>query len=380
VTGQWPLAWPAEWASAHPAGLAGIVTFDRNRLPSNVVVEEGEWAGVRRVTEGGSSGPTGMPWVDSNGWKIRLLSMKKPGHTIWIESKSPAPNEVIGVERYLTGIADAAAHGGKWVLKLDSQFAKALAAKDAGALDKWSRISAAIRFFERRAASDALPPRAVMAVISDFSGGNEYLSQEILNLAARQQLPHLLIDKERFTALPGGLKAVVYPDEQAPASALRAALLSFVRAGGVLITSKAWGQPDGTALAGSPTVRYTLYSVGKGRIAVAGEGEMSDPYLVAADTQVLLSHRHDLIRLWNGGSMGAYPTGNDKRSVVHLINYSGQPGADPVSFWIAGDFQSVTMHSFEYSEPKKLPVLRRRNGMEVHLPPIAVYAALEAGS
>jgi hypothetical protein len=107
---------------------------------------------------------------------------------------------------------------------------------------------------------------------------------------------------------------------------------------------------------------------------------MSDPYLVAADTQVLLSHRHDLIRLWNGGSMGAYPTGSDKRSVVHLINYAGRPGPDPVSFWIAGDFQSVTLHSFEDSGPRKLPVLRRRNGVEVHLPPVAVYAALEVSS
>jgi hypothetical protein len=51
-----------------------------------------------------------------------------------------------------------------------------------------------------------------------------------------------------------------------------------------------------------------------------------------------------------------------------------------VSFWIAGDFQSVTLHSFEDSGPRKLPVLRRRNGVEVHLPPVAVYAALEVSS
>lgn len=329
------------------------------------------------MSEGASSGPTGMPWIDSNGWKIRLLSTQQPGKTIWIESKPSASNDVVPIERYLIGMADAASHGGRWILKVDSMLARSVAGKEQAALANWQRIAGAVRFFQSHPALFGLPARAVTAVVSDFAGANEYLSHEILNLAARQQLPCLMVDKTRFRALPAGLKAAVYADEQAPGETLRSRLQEFVRSGGVLVTSKAWGSPAGTPLPDSPSVRYTLHQVGAGRIAIAGEGEMTDPYLVAADTQVLLSHRYDLVRLWNGGSLGAYPTGDARRTIVHFVNYSGQPSRDPVSFWIAGDFRSVALHSFEFREPHKLPIVRRRNGVEVHLPQFATYAALE---
>lgn len=357
--------------------MTGFVRIQEGHAPPGTMVVEGEWAGIRRVSQDASAGPTGMPWVDSNGWKIRLLGAQNPGQQVWVESKAPDPAEVIRVERYLAGMADAAAHGGHWVLKLDAAFSKLLAAKDKDALAKWARIAQAAKYFREHSPDASLAARAVTAVISDFTGGNELLGQEILNLAARQQLPYLIVDKNKFQALPVGLKAAVYPDEQPPPDALRAALLGFVRAGGILIAGTSWGKPEGAPLPDSPSVRYTVHSAGKGRIAIAGEGEMADPYLVAADTQVLLSHRHDVVRVWNGFSMGVYPTGGGKRSIVHLINYSGRPGVEPVSVWVAGDFSQASLRSFEFSEARKLEILRRRNGVEVHLPPVAVYAALE---
>lgn len=376
---EWPLVVPQEWRNASPPiDTAGFAAYESGKAPSGVLTVEGEWAGMRRMSRGADAGPTGLPWVDSNGWKIRLLAMQNPGRAIWMESKAPEANEVIRFERYLVGVADAGAHGGRWVIKPDGNFRKAMASGDGAARKNWERLKAAARFFEERAALCGLPARAVTAIVSDFAGENEVFSQEILNLAARQHLPCLPLDKGKLAALPAGLKAVVYADAQAPPPQVRAALAKFVEAGGLLMTTAAWGKPAGAALADTPTIRYAVHAVGKGRIAVPQGEDSGDPYLAAADAQVLLSHRNDVARLWNGGPMGVYPTGDARRSVVHLINYMGRPPADPVSLWIQGDFQSVTLHGFEFGESKKLPLIRRRNGVEVHLPPIAIYAAVEA--
>lgn len=370
---------PQEWRNASPPiDTAGFAAYESAKIPSGVLIAEGEWAGMRRMSRGADSGPTGLPWVDSNGWKIRLLAMQNPGRTVWVESKEPEQNEIIRFERYLVGVADAASHGGRWVIKADANFRKAMASGDGVARKNWERLRRAVRFFEERSALSALPARAVTAIVSDFAGANEVFSQEILNLAARQHLPCIPLDKGKLTALPPELKAVVYADDQAPSAQVRAVLGKFVEAGGLLMTTAAWGKPAGPALADTPTIRYAIHTVGKGRIAAPQGEESGDPYLAAADAQVLLSHRNDVARLWNGGPMGLYPTGDGRRCVVHLVNYMGRPPADPVSLWVQGDFQSVTLHGFDFGESKKLPLIRRRNGVEVHLPPIAIYAAVEA--
>ena len=313
--------------------------------------------------------------MDSNGWHIRLARQHEPGKTVWVEAEAPKPDEVLRVESYLVGIADAAAHGGKWILTLDPAFRRGVAEGKADALNDWQRVRAAVRFFAAHQAWAAVPARAVLGILSDFSGDNEFLAGEILNLAARQQIPYLILDKARFDRVPPVLKAIVYPDAQPPSGPLRSQLAQFVQNGGLLIVGKAWGQPPGTPLPESPTVRYCIYPSGKGRIAFANE--MDDPFLVAADAQVLLSHRNDVVRAWNGGSMGLYATGDARRSVVHLINYTGRPGNEPVSLWVAGQFQSAVFYSLDSTDGKPLKIVPQRGGAELHLPPVAVYAAVE---
>jgi hypothetical protein len=313
--------------------------------------------------------------VDSNGWRIRLARLRNPGKTVWVETDPPKADEFVAATTYLVGMADAAAHGGRWVLSFDARFGQAVTVREPAALADWKRVAAAAAFFRRHADWADLPARAALAIVSDFAGENEFLSHEILNLAARQQLPYRLVDKTRFQGLSAGLKAVLYCDAKPPAAAVGLAIARFVEAGGLLITGPAMGKVLDPPLPESPSPRYTLYKVAQGRIAATKE--MDDPYLAAADAQVLLSHRNDVVRLWNGGSLGCYPTGDAKRSVVHLVNYSGQPGTDAVSVWIEGRFQSGLLHSFEFAEPKKLRIVPQRGGVELHLPPIAIYGAVE---
>lgn len=378
MTPAWPLSWPPEWkrsSGAKTVETADFTPCNPGALPAGVITVKGEQAGIRRQTGGASGGPTGAAWVDSNGWHIRLARMQNPGKTVWVESEPPKAGEVVTVEQYLIGVADAGAHGGRWVVVLDEPFRRGVAEGKADALRDWERIRAAVRFFGAHAAWDPMPGRAVLGVLSDYAGDNEFLAGEILNLAARQQLPYQLLDKKTFQRVPATLSAVVYPDAQPPAPPARAALAQFAEAGGLLIVGQAWGKPSGEPLPESPTIRYSVYPSGKGRIAVAKE--MDDPYLVAADAQVLLSHRNDIARLWNGGSLGMYVTGDARRSVVHLVNYTGRAFGDPVSLWVAGQFRSAMLYSLDSPEGKVLPVVPQRGGAELHLPPVPVYAAVE---
>jgi hypothetical protein len=358
-----------------PVDASEFTVVETGKLPAGVLVVKGERAGIRSRVAGTSAGPTGAAWVDSNGWRIRLARTQNPSQTIWVETEESKPDEVVPVEKYLVGIADAGAHGGRWVVSLDPALRRGIAEKKTDALRDWGRIATAARFFEQHAPWDALPPRAMLGVFSDFTGDNEFLSHEILNLAARQQLSYLLVDKNKFQAVPTGLKAIVYADAQAPTASVRGALQHFAENGGLLITGAVWGKVEGKPLLGSPTVRYSVYSTGQGRIAQSSE--MDDPYLVAADAQVLLSHRNDVVRMWNGGAIGAYPTGDARHAVVHLINYAGRQGFDELSVWVAGGYRKAVLYSLEAKEPKALEVTPQRGGAEMHLPPVAIYAALE---
>jgi hypothetical protein len=160
VLPRWPLSRPADWRR-DPAGETidpAIFTIVENgAIPSGVVIVKGERAGVRSHAEGSGAGPTGVPWVDSNGWRIRLARLQNPGKTIWVETEAPKPNEVVGIEQYLVGIAGAGAHGGRWVLAPDPHWSQAVAAGDSSAVRNWARAWAAAKFFEQHEEWAAMP-------------------------------------------------------------------------------------------------------------------------------------------------------------------------------------------------------------------------------
>ena len=57
---------------------------------------------------GASAGPTGVPWVDTNSWKIRLETARRPSANIWVDA--PPKGARVSVGSYRTAIADAAAN------------------------------------------------------------------------------------------------------------------------------------------------------------------------------------------------------------------------------------------------------------------------------
>ncbi|MGH9721177.1 MAG: hypothetical protein ACRD8O_13260, partial [Bryobacteraceae bacterium] len=152
----------------------------------------------------------------------------------------------------------------------------------------------------------------------------------------------------------------------------RKLLQGFAENGGVLIASPKWGASGDTG----EHPRYSIGTPGKGRIAVA-KADLTDPYLIASDAQILVSHRADLVRFWNAAAMGSFYTRGKAGAMVHLVNYATEPGRFPISVWVAGAFRSARLWTIDDKLPKPLEVTPARGGVELHLPPVPLYAAIE---
>ena len=84
-----------------------------------------------------------------------------------------------------------------------------------------------------------------------------------------------------------------------------------------------------------------------------------------------------MVRLWNAGSFNAYyqaePGG--KRGVVQLLNYAGNRSSDDTSAWIARPWKTAVLNTFDGQTPLKPRATN--GGIEIPLPPLGVYAAIE---
>ena len=172
-------------------------------------------------------------------------------------------------------------------------------------------------------------PEAVVGVVSDFAGDNEFMGQELLNLIGRTNQQYAILLKTKLPATPfRGLRAVIYADAQPPAAELRKQILDFVSAGRPADHRSEVGRPARRAGQGRTSpVRH------RGRSAKAAwpfaKTDPDDPYVLANDSALLISHRYELLRFWNGGAVGSYLTvaPDRKRAVAHMLFYADRgPG------------------------------------------------------
>ena len=399
-----PMRWPASWKDAallellkgscvdclladassiaaleSPAKAAGIAVIDPAAGRSGVAIAKGAWPGVRMARGAGNSagaGPTGVPWVDSNGWLTRLTAAMHSGSAVWVDAP-PQAGPRIAFGSYLVALADTAAYGGRWIISLDDQLAANLAAKRSDALDTWKHITAAAAFFHERRQWAQWAPEALVGVVSDFTGKNEFLGQELLNLLDRAGVHFRIVSKGQAAAADfKGLRSVIYADEEPPAAALRRDILAFVDAGGLLITAPVWG-----VVAGKPAAaehpRFQQTAVGKGAIARAVAAP-DDPYELANDAAVLVSHRYDLVRCWNSGAFASHFTvaPDRKKAVVHLLFYANR-GPDAASVRIAGRWRSATYSTVEQPAASAVEMEAQKDAVEVHLPRVSQYVAVQ---
>lgn len=226
---QWtPMRWPSTWKDPSAVGLLkgaaidcllidagdelepvrsaarqqGLKVAATHSPPVGVAIVKGAWPGVKMARGGANqlaAGPTGVPWVDSNGFVIRLQAALHPETEIWVDAPPKDSFRFTG-DSYLVGIADCAAHGGRWIISLDDALTVGLTAQKPDAQATWTRITAAAAFFAAHKAWAGYLPVAVAGVISDFSGPNEFFSRELLNLLARAGLHYRIVRKDSAAA------------------------------------------------------------------------------------------------------------------------------------------------------------------------------------
>jgi len=397
-----PMRWPAEWTDParlellegtpinclvgdepppFPLGDIEFLTLDGENPPDGVTLREGIWPTVQAGEGGGQddaeAGPTGAPWVDSNAWVVRLAQAKEPGKKVWLDYAPPSGSEVVPLNVLPRPVAEAEAYGAHWIITLTDHFRQGIENRDADALETWKKMMAVLEFSAEHAEWREWEPVAALAVVSNFEFENEFLAGEFLNLAPRNHLAHrIVLAGEAANASYSDQKAILYIDVNPPEGELWNTFRGFAESGGLVILPMLPGD------LGEPTGEqkgYDIFTVGKGRVATPRE-EWYDPWVLAEEVQLLLSHREDVVRIWNGGSMNShYVASPDKsKGVVHLVNYGG--GANPleaVTLGFAEEYQSARV--FTIDSVKTVKPVQARLGTEVPIPPFTLYAAVELG-
>ncbi len=398
---RWPAMWrhPSDLSLIHNSGINYLLMDDTAQLknvarvaqqrgiqvatapPAGSSLVKGEWPGIaltRSGKEGGAdAGPTGEPWVDSNGWRIALEQARHPGTTPWVDAVPP--KEGVPASAYLIALADAETYQGRWILTLAAGFAADIAKRKRDAMKAWKQLISASSFFAERKPWAGFVPRAVVGVVSDFSGDNESSGQELLNMLARANQQDRVILKSNVSATSlNGLRAIVYADNGAPAPELQAQMLRFVEAGGLLVTKPGWHPlAEGTVWKTDEHPRFSIGALGKGRVAVAKQ-DPDDPYLLANDSVTLVSRRYDLLRFWNFGPVGSVlsSTEDQQKASAQIVSFA-EPGVYGPTVWVAGAYRKAKLWTLGKTAASDVKTEIHDGGVEVQLPPVSIYAAVE---
>lgn len=365
-----PAIEPAQTATTE-SQIVALSTAEWPRIPTQWRKRTGE------RSPGSDAGPTGAPWVDSNGWKCLLAAAKAPGKTIW--TLAEPPEDVTGYRppHYALAVADSAVYGGQWVVAFDAETRKGLASGIAN--EYWKTVTGALRFFAEHKHWLEQPTQARLGILSDFSGPNQFLSDEALNLMMRRHLGYRIIDRARLKPESlRDLKAVLWIDQRAPEGSAKNTLSTFTENGGLLILPASAASLTTGTPRGSFESRFDYYPTGRGKVALATK-PWSDPWLLAADTHLLLGRKYDLIRTFNAGSCNVRYTRGTNSGVVHVVSYTARPFGYPASIYVAHPYKSARWSTLSGINNEKLELKEKGEGVEVYLPEFAPYAAVEFG-
>jgi hypothetical protein len=377
------------------AGLPILPLAANARLPWNssspVLVAKGNvWPGIaspglnsqdwRRGADTQAAGPTAEPWIDSNGWFLRLAKMYAPSKTAWLLFDPPGGGNVVVVDAYRRAIADSGSFGGRWIVSLDDALRAGLAQQEQSAMEIWRSIADALAFFAKHSQWETNSPVGVVGVVSDFSGANESIGTETLNLMVRSNVPFRIVEKSKLATAPlTGYKALIAVDGAMPELAARNRLLDFARQGGALLVSQSWKGEGGTPT-GAAHPRLDLRKLGKGKLAVCKD-EAPDPYMVARDIHVLLSRVNDLSRFFNLSAFLSAHTAapGGASALLQITNFASATrySVSQATVWFPQQYRAARMWTLGSEDPVALKLEPENTGMDVQIPSISPYAAVE---
>ena len=221
-------------------------------------------------------------------------------------------------------------------------------------------------------------------MISDFNGPDFEMSGEVLNLMARRDLLFRVIWKTPAAAQPfTGLKLCF--TRMRPPRTRTAPQNHRLRGTGRLADH--WARVGLAGQAGPtrfPQPNSTSACWAKGRLAVARQA-LTDPYQVAAETQLLLSHRYDLVKIYNAPSSGGTrltAPAEGRKALLQCVSYAdgGRGGGGLRTIWIREQFAKARLWGIG-NDPVSIAAepSEEYTGVEYHLPTTAPrsYLALE---
>jgi hypothetical protein len=371
----------------NPPGGAGVPVIPwsksaqaRSAATSPILgISDGLWPGLPQAAAA-TGGPTNLPWVDSNGAVLLIARALAPDKTVWVGFDPPQQQAALAAEAYVLAVADPASHGARWVISLDDALRADLSAKKQPAADTWKKLIDTAAFFEQHRQARTYQPSGLLAVMSNFAGPDWDAGEEAINLLPRIRQPFRVIARSRAAGASfTGLQAIYYVDQEPPDAGLRKKLVAFANGGGTLFTPSKWPNPEGKPAPAEPYLLFSMRAVGKGRLAVCKE-DRPDAYDTVADIQNIMSHRNDLLRLYNAPSANfLYETSaQGGQGVIHLLNYSRRPGSDGPLFYVKEPHKSARLVSPEIASPAELKwAPQEAGGAELSLPRLSVYGAIE---
>jgi hypothetical protein len=91
-----------------------------------------------------------------------------------------------------------------------------------------------------------------------------------------------------------------------------------------------------------------------------------------------MSHRFDLLRFWNVGAVGSYFTiaPDRRRGVIQMLFYAAAYFGNP-SIRVSGRYRSARLRTLSRPETDAVEMEQQGDAIELHLPPVSQYAAVE---
>jgi hypothetical protein len=328
---------------------SGEVIELRNRLgvelsdPRFVGTCQGLWPSVRMEKSGTSTGPTSIPWINTNTGFLRYVRSSSSA-VIWI-GNHPPPGSVITVTDYLHAICDAAFSGAHWVIDLDPDFQRRLLAGDAKITAQWKQIGGLLAYFHAHREWLLYKPAGDLGVV--LHGPAALLSGSVLDMFASQHVPARPVASNVPPAGPA--PAVIVSLE--PGAVNRTG--SFAPPAGWLFPA-----PEPAALevsqAEADALQFAWDLIKSGRLRQNFSARVFNAYAMLSN----------------------FVTSPDGRqSLFHLVNYTGFPQED-ITVQFPMRWRSVRLYRPE-ADGCELPLHANADGWSVEIDHIRTIGTLE---
>lgn len=305
---------------------------------------QGVWPGINAAEEGAVAGPTSTPWFDTNSGFLRWLRVRTRAQ-LWMANRPPA-GTVYPPARYLQAMADAALAGARWVVALDGDLARRLAARDAGALRDWKQICAFADFLEEHGEWRRWPSYGSVGLLEGPDEG-ALISGGVLDMMAVQHIP---------------VRAVT-------ANA----------ASGVRLLVNLSGKPAGAPaeVTPAPGWKFPIASPEQFAIRKADLPKLED---LRNRVNRAAGRQNFGIRLFNGSGMLSHPviSPDGKRLAIPIVNYTGF-AAEGITVHVLGAWKRARL-LMPGHEARELHLYPIDGGSGVEIARLEVMAILELTS